>query len=441
MSRRVSLSVALSMLLVCFVPTGAFGEEARAMSLEELVEMARSESHQVRQSRLEVRRAELAGEEARMGRWPTASAEAQYRNNLSLPVIVLPPDSPFGDVLRTGARHNFTGTLQVSVPVYSAQLNRSIEVSQAVATLEKALQEATVREVEVEVERAFLNGLVSRESYAVLRESHEALLRNLSLVEALYEEGLVPEYDLIRTEVQARNLEPELERARNGYQGALNYLKLLVGLPIEEAIELDGDLRDLYESRAGHREVAEFSENRDLMQLRGQEEVVRQRIGLERAAYWPTVGAFGTFSYQGQGDNLAVWDYNWTDTATVGLSLTIPLYSPGLRQRVEQAEVEALQVSLQREFLEESLRSQFDTTTRRLEELEAMIEAQERNVEQAERGYSIARQSYEEGAYSLMDVNDAEAALRDARMNYRSALAEYVQAVLDLEDLLGRRGK
>lgn len=180
-----------------------------------------------------------------------------------------------------------------------------------------------------------------------------------------------------------------------------------------------------------------FERNRDILQLEGQRSIVEHQISMERAAYLPSLSAFGNFNYQGQGDDLRFWDYNWAESAAIGLRLTIPIFTGGRRQRIEQAELDRVQVDLQREFAIESLRSRHQTTTRRMTEFEAMLEAQERNIAQAERGFAIARASYEEGVHTLMDVNDAERALTEARLNYSTTLAEYINAVLDLQDLVG----
>ncbi|MFU8806696.1 MAG: TolC family protein [Bradymonadaceae bacterium] len=407
------------------------------LTLQEALELAGRHSQQIRQSRAEVEKSRLSVNEARAGRLPTVGLDGRYTNNLASPVIVLPEGSPFGTVLRTGARHNFNASAQATIPVYNARLNRSIGLSRVVEELETSLHESTVREVEIEVQRAFLNGLLTRESFAVLQRSHETLQRNLELVEALYAEGMAPEYDMIRTEVQVRNVEPELARAENNHEGALNYLKLITGVPIHEDVVLAGTLEELHASLPTAVFESDFERNRQLIQLEAQHEIAEHQIGLERATYLPTLSAFGNFTYQGQGETLAVWDYPWSHSSAVGLVLSIPIFSGGRRERVERAEIERHQVQMQQEFLSESLQSEFETTLSRIEQLEATIAAQERNIAQAERGFEIARTSYEQGVHSLLDVNDAEAALTNARLNYAISLADYINAMLDMEDLVG----
>jgi outer membrane protein TolC len=59
-------------------------------------------------------------------------------------------------------------------------------------------------------------------------------------------------------------------------------------------------------------------------------------------------------------------------------------------------------------------------------------------VEQAERGYRIATTRYTSGAGTLLEVNDANLAWINAKVNKIQAFYDYVVASADLDQLLGR---
>lgn len=437
--KRIIHWAARSALLFILLP--AFVLPARAqtsVTLQEAIEMARDNSQRIRQAYEDVRRSSLAVSEGQAGRLPTLSADGRYVNNVQTPVIFLPEGSPFGTVLRTGMRHNVNLNAQAAVPVYNAQLNRSIDLARAARNLNEVILEVTEREVEIEVQRAFLSGLLTREARDVLESSYQTRVDNLELIRSMYEEGVSPEYDLIRIEVQVENMQPELIRARNDHEGALNYVKLLTGIPVETDISLDGSLADLFASIPNIVFEADFSDNPSVVQLEAQRELVEHQIAIERAAYLPSLSAFGNYTIQSQSNDLDITDYNWVTSASVGLQIAIPIFDRSRRFRVEQAEVDRNQLEIQHDFLLESLRAEFQTTSSRLQQVEQSIEAQRRNVAQAERGLRIARVSYENGVHSVVDVNDAELALTEARLNYTNVLSEYVNAVLDIENLLGR---
>ena len=65
------------------------------------------------------------------------------------------------------------------------------------------------------------------------------------------------------------------------------------------------------------------------------------------------------------------------------------------------------------------------------------IEAQEKTVEQAQRGYDIASTRFVNGLGTQLEVNDAQVALTQARVNRIQAYYDYVIASVDLNETLG----
>ncbi|HSW39021.1 MAG TPA: TolC family protein [Acidobacteriota bacterium] len=425
-------------VLFCFVMPAA----AQPLTIGEAIDLARQHSERLQQAEFEIDKSAASVREARGNLLPQVSAGTQYTGNIQRPVIFLPPDSPFGNVLRLGANHSLNVNLQASMPLYNARARRALTVAQAAETMNRRLLQATTREVETEAQRAYLNALLARELRDALRLSFDRRSRNLELVRAMEEHGVVPEYDLIRTDVQVRNLEPELVRAVNSYEGALNYLKLLTGIPMDRRIDIAGTLDDYYHADIKELELRElssdFSGNPSVMQIEGQLSIAEKQVDLERAAYRPSLSLMANRSYQSQGDHLRLWAYDWIKTASLGVTLEIPVFNFHRSDRVRQAEISVRQARSQLDFTERSLEVEYRTTLDRLAQTRQAIDSQRKNMSQAERVYGIARASYEHGAHTLLDVNDAELALTDARLNYIQVLHDYLTTLLDMEDVLGR---
>jgi outer membrane protein TolC len=63
--------------------------------------------------------------------------------------------------------------------------------------------------------------------------------------------------------------------------------------------------------------------------------------------------------------------------------------------------------------------------------------AQRLALEQAERGYSIARAQYREGIGSQLEITDAEVALRQSEFNYAEAVYDHLVARARLDQSMG----
>ena len=59
------------------------------------------------------------------------------------------------------------------------------------------------------------------------------------------------------------------------------------------------------------------------------------------------------------------------------------------------------------------------------------------NIERATRGYQIAEIRYKEGSGSQVEINDANTALANANLNYLKAAYDYLEATIELQELLG----
>ena len=65
--------------------------------------------------------------------------------------------------------------------------------------------------------------------------------------------------------------------------------------------------------------------------------------------------------------------------------------------------------------------------------------AAQKGVSQSEKGYQIAQKRYETGSGTLLELNDAELALTQSRLNYNQAIYDYMIAKSDLEKTLGEQ--
>lgn len=242
--------------------------------------------------------------------------------------------------------------------------------------------------------------------------------------------------------MQLENLKPQLRVVENAYQGATNYLKLLTGISINDEITLANELEQLYERN--WKEIPpdlqrrDFSRNPGMLQQQARIGLTQQQHRLNQAAYFPSISLVGVNTHQAQGNELRPFDYNWIRTTYFGVSVNIPLFSGFERNyQNQQTRLRIRQQEEQKAHLAEVLIMEHIVTYDRMQQSRLAIETQSLNREQAERGYEIARVGYENGTQSLIEVNDAELATTDARLNYLQSVFDYIDAILELEQILG----
>ena len=181
--------------------------------------------------------------------------------------------------------------------------------------------------------------------------------------------------------------------------------------------------------------------NASIQALKFQADVNEQMVSIYKAEYLPTLAAFGTYDWQAQNNQISSISGNdFVSSSMIGLSLSLNLFN-GFQttSRVDQAQVDLRKSEELLQGTKDFLQTRIQNIRYRLQESRRRIESQTRTVEQAQKGYEIAVTRYSSGSGTQLEVNDADFALANARVNRVQAIFDYNIAKTDLEELLSLR--
>jgi outer membrane protein len=418
-----------------FSPALAHGTDTLYLSLDQAVTLATDNHRSLRISRLEVRRATAGLREARGNRLPRLEASGQYNRNILQPVIFLPPGSPFGEVLRLGAKNTYGTTLSASLPLYAGAIMPGIRAARSGLDLAReADREARVNTIS-EVKRAYNSALLTQEAYEVMLATLNNARQNFEQVTQLYGQGQVSEFEQIRTEVQLQSVMPNVEQARDNYALALESLKLAIGLRGQYALFLTDSLVLVPPDEELQLTI---DQNPGLRVLEQQRVVAEHQVAVAQGARHPSVAVFGNYQVQSQADDFDFRNYNWINTAVLGLQFSLPIFTGQInRQRVEQARVGMDLALEQQQQLRDVLRTQVQNQLFLMRQSFNRHQTQRHTVQLAQRAVDIARIRYASGLSTLLELNDAELSLTQTRLNYLQTVFDYNAAFIEYERLTG----
>ena len=240
-----------------------------------------------------------------------------------------------------------------------------------------------------------------------------------------------------------KNVLPNVVAARTAVRLAEAKLKVVMGVPLETPITVTehlGDYKDrVYQHLPTESAAISLQDNSTLRQLDRQGRQLDAALHVKRMAYMPTLSLSFTYQYSFASDKFHLDDRKrWSPFSTIGLSLDVPIYNGGARGNdVRSTEVQIRQLAAQRVAAESQLRlGLMNSVSEQKTALEQFVSAQDA-VATAERGHSIAEVRYKSGAGTLLELNDAETALLQARLNYSQAIYNYMVAVYSLDALKG----
>jgi outer membrane protein TolC len=334
-------------------------------------------------------------------------------------------------------KNNFEASLKVTQILFNSAVFRGISASGIYLELSKEKLNAVTSKTVLEVKKAFNGVILSRELVGIMEASLKNAQDNLSNIKALYKEGLVSEYDQLQVEVQVENIKPKVEELRKTLEDARNGLKIVMGLPQEQAIEVDGEILYKPVLLQSEEELIEraIANNNDLKTLTLKKRVDEEFIYLEKANYWPTLTAFGNYSYAGSSDNFNFQTYNST---TVGVNFAINLFSGNRNsKRVEQATISTIQTGEQISLFKQVLGQQVKSKLLEIKKVQSQIISLERNIKLAEKAYEISKTRYTSGKGTQLEIKNADLELSTAKINKIQSEFNYLVAKADLDDLLG----
>ena len=249
------------------------------------------------------------------------------------------------------------------------------------------------------------------------------------------------ELDFTRAKSTVANAIPNVYNAESSVILALWQLKAVMGVDLDQDIDVAGELADYSDAMMTDSygsESLKLDYNTTMRQLAIQAEQLAETVRLQKYAYIPTLGLGFSFSMNAMTNDFKFSDYKWTPYSYVGLSLNIPIFSGGKRHNdVRQAKVQASELAIQINDTERQLKIAIRQYLNTMETKMKSYAAAQEAVETAQKAYDIATQSYNVGRSTITELNDAQLALTQAKLGVSQSVYEYVVAKSDLEKILG----
>jgi len=349
--------------------------------------------------------------------------------------------SSSSEPMEMGRSHSVTLGLSAQMPLVNFQLWESLRLSgdQVELAVEQA-RESRLGTV-ASVKQAFFAILFAKETYNVYNSVYENAVENYRLTEMRYNAAKASELDLTRAQANVAAAIPNLYNAENSVELALWQLKAVMGVDLDWSIDVEGSLDDLSEEmlRAiAEGEQASLEGNTTLRQLAQQAEMMARQIRMAQYAYLPTLSLTFSYSYLTQSDIFNLSQWKWFPSSTVGVSLSIPIFSGGQRYHaIKQVRVQADELELQRENTERQLRISIRQSLGTMETAMRTYHASKEALTTAEKAYDIAVKSFKLGKSTLTDLSNTELTLTQSRLAVSQAVYNFAVAKAGLEQTLG----
>ena len=449
--KRVFLKVLAAFASV--VPIAAQEMETQAtpkvISLDQAIEIALSENASVKVADMEIERTGYARKGTYASLFPQIDGNANYQRTIKKQVMYMDfdmpggggEDSPMSNGIEVGRWNTWNAGVSASMPLVNAQLWQSLKISDM--DVELAVEKARSSRLEMvnQVKQAYFACLLAKDVFEVYKSVYENALENLEQTQRKYNAQKASELDLARSKTSLANAIPNVFDAENSVILSLWQLKAVMGVDLDENIDVLGRLSDYGEDMLGAlvpEGMPELDANSTMRQLSIQADQLAASIKAQQYASLPSLALSFSYSINAMANDYNFSEYRWSPSSYVGLSLQIPIFAGGKRYNaVRQARVQAAELDIQREETERQLKIAVRQYLNTMDTATKSYSSAASAVESAQKAYDIASMSYNVGKNTLTDLNDAQLALTQARLSESQAIHSYLVAKANLESTLG----
>ena len=411
------------------------------LTLDKAIELALSENPTIKIAEKEIELKEISKSEAWQNLLPTVTLDGAIQYNALVSSMKMDMGGQTMEIkMGKDDSNTWNAALQVAIPIYAPAVYETMKLSNSDVQLAVEKSRGSKLDLINQVTKAYYQLMLAQDSYEVLNENYELAKANFDIVNKMYEQGRVSEYDKISAEVQKNNAWPSVVSGKNGVELAQLQLKVLMGITADVKFVIADNLKNYEEEMANALKAEiDLSNNSSLKQIDMQGELLHKQYKMLNTSFQPTLALVGNYQYQSiSNTNWNIGKYNWSDAATITLSLSIPLYKAGnftslKTNKIQQQQLAETRINTER-MLGMQAQSYIDNMTASAEQLQSNKAA----VELAEKGLEISQKRYDVGKGTILELTNSQVSLTNTRLSYNNTIYDYLVAKSDLNKVLGK---
>lgn len=412
------------------------------ITLDKAIELALSENPTIKIAEKEIELKEVSKSEAWQNLLPTVTLDGAIVYNAKVAGMKVDMGDGVTRELKMGKddSNTWNGALQVAIPLYAPAVYETMKLSNN--DVELAVEKSRGSKIDMinQVTKAYYQLMLAQDSYNVLNENFKLAETNFNIVNKMFEQGLVSEYDKISAEVQKNNAWPSVISGKNAVELARLQLKVLMGITADVKLVVDDNLAN-YEnemSKVANAEI-DLTNNSSLRQIDMQTGMISRQRKMLKTSFIPTLALVGSYQVQSiSNTNWNIAKYSWSDAASVTLSLSIPIFKAKNFSSLKSNKVQLFQLAETRINTERMLKMQaqsfIDNMTTSSEQLSSNKEA----VRLAEKGLEISQKRYDIGNGTILELTNSQVQLTNTRLSYNNTIYDYLVAKSELNKVLGK---
>lgn len=332
-------------------------------------------------------------------------------------------------------------SLTLTQSVFNMALWRQLNIQEKTAGMSDVTYQTSQQKLILDTATAYFDVLRAIDSLSFIEAQKEQVYRQLDQTTQRFNVGLVAITDVQNARANYDSVLAQEVAGRNQLDNALEKLRQVSGIYYINLASLN-IARFSTTSPDSIEKLLKDAEERNLSLLSARlgQDLARENIRLAQSGHLPTVdlnastGVSNSHSHDHRADALAGHSNSYSGQNSIGLSVSIPLYTGGrTSSQVEQAQYGFTSASEQLESVYRSIvqiaRSSYNNISASI----SSIKAYQQVVVSAQSSLDATEAGYQVGTRTIVDVLNATTTLYDAKQKLSNARYDYLINQLNIE--------
>ena len=406
-------------------------DSSLAVTLDEAKQYAVEHNRTIQNAGLSVKQAEAARWQSIASMLPQVSGTLGYTNMCGHEMMMAGMPIPMNPTGELGIKATMT--------ISGQQIVGSL-ISDLAKDMQDVAKAKTIQVIEANVTNVYVNILATQETVELLRKNMVNLETLYKMTENAVKVGSAEQIDADQLSVQVATMESAINNTDRAIEVLKSSLQLLLGVDASTEVVLSNKLDDILNADEAMKLLSSelvLEENYDYALSKQQAELAKKQVTMEAMEYVPSITGFYQYSgktYFGEAEGM-----NMTPPNTVGVTVSVPIWSSGVRAAgvtEKKLAYQAAQNTLA--DTEDQLRVSDRQYRYDLVSAYDNYQIQKRNIEVTQRVFDNMSKKFEYGYASSLDVTNTSTNLITAQQNYIQALTSMVNAHINLKNLLNK---
>ncbi|ERK51226.1 TolC family protein [Leptotrichia sp. oral taxon 879] len=394
---------------------------AQKITIQEAAEMAVKNNKDIKIGMMEVDREQIDVNKS----WKQRFFKVSYNASAN---------THFKDVILKRTGESYQQYLSLSQPLFTGgKLKMGNEISKDNLKLAELKLEKTKKETVLSTVQAYIDVYEAISTLGVLQKSKEALDENYKIQTEKYNLRMVTKPEYREAERSVKDMEAQIVQQQGNIEIAKESLGILIGISNPSNIEIvPFGVEDNFTKSIDLKKDMEklTTQNTEYKIAQKQIDISRKNTKLEKSSFYPTIN--GTINYGSLNsanrlkDVFRVRDFS----SAAGVTFSWDIFDWGKRKEdVKYAKKTEEIAEVKSEQTLDQVRANMRKTYYQLQALEKSLEALKVAVESAEETYELEKERYSYNLITMNNLLDAEAKLRQSRVNYATSKLKYYYLV------------